>query len=160
MIFFCMSAHKPLFATRLCAFCPVSSASACMLRFSELCVQCSARLWVSVHFASVCCSSECCASVFFSVLCLSSLCICVLCFHCAVLLFFASVCVPVLWGSFVDFLNQRREGGMVFYQVFLLSPSQCAAWTVETIRGCVSLKKYKSQGKAAEVTVNSKEENS
>ncbi len=30
----------------------------------------------------------------------------------------------------------------------------------EEIRGCVSLKKYKSQGKAVEVTVNSKEENS
>jgi hypothetical protein len=31
--------------------------------------------------------------------------------------------------------------------------------TLETIRGCVSLKKYKSQGKAVQVTVNSKEEN-
>jgi hypothetical protein len=31
---------------------------------------------------------------------------------------------------------------------------------VETIRGCVSLKKYKSQGKIVEVTVNTKEENS
>jgi hypothetical protein len=30
---------------------------------------------------------------------------------------------------------------------------------LETVRGCVSLKKYKSQGKAVEVTVNSKEEN-
>jgi hypothetical protein len=29
-----------------------------------------------------------------------------------------------------------------------------------TVRGCVSLRKYKSQGKALEVTVNSKEENS
>ncbi len=29
----------------------------------------------------------------------------------------------------------------------------------ETVRGCVSLKKKKSQGKAVEVTVNSKEEN-
>ncbi len=28
------------------------------------------------------------------------------------------------------------------------------------VRGCVSLKKYKSQSKAVEVTVNSKEENS
>ncbi len=33
-------------------------------------------------------------------------------------------------------------------------------WTVETVIGCVSLKKYKSQGKAVDVTVNSKEENS
>jgi hypothetical protein len=46
---------------------------------------------------------------------------------------------------------------MVFYQVFLISPLQCK---VETVRGCVSLKKYKSQGKAVEVTVNSKDENS
>ncbi len=30
----------------------------------------------------------------------------------------------------------------------------------ETVRGCMSLKKYKSQGKAVEVTVNSREENS
>ncbi len=30
----------------------------------------------------------------------------------------------------------------------------------ETVRGCVSLKKYKYQGKAVEVTVNNKEENS
>ncbi len=30
---------------------------------------------------------------------------------------------------------------------------------LETVRGCVSLKKYKSQGKAVEATVNSKEEN-
>jgi hypothetical protein len=28
----------------------------------------------------------------------------------------------------------------------------------ETIRGCVSLNKYKSQGKSVEVTVNTKEE--
>ena len=28
------------------------------------------------------------------------------------------------------------------------------SFTVETVRGCVSLKKYKSQGKAVEVTVN------
>ncbi len=45
---------------------------------------------------------------------------------------------------------------MVFYQEFLISSLQC---TVETVRGGVSLKKYKSQGKAVEVTVNSKEEN-
>ncbi len=60
----------------------------------------------------------------------------------------------------MDFLN-HREGGVVFlgfYQVFLLSPLQYH--TAETVRGCVSLKKQKSQGKAVEVTVNSKEENS
>ncbi len=66
------------------------------------------------------------------------------------------------WRFCIDLLNYR-EGGMVFYQVFLLSPLQCTVysnWTVEPVRGCVSLKKYKSQGKAVEVTVNSKEENS
>ncbi len=42
---------------------------------------------------------------------------------------------------------------MVFFQVFLLSPLQCT----ETVRGCVSSKKLKSQGKAVEVAVNSKE---
>jgi hypothetical protein len=31
-------------------------------------------------------------------------------------------------------------------------------FTVEIVRGCVSLKKEKSQGKAVDVTVNSKEE--
>jgi hypothetical protein len=46
----------------------------------------------------------------------------------------------------MDFLN-RREGGMVFYRGFLHSPFKC------TIA-------EKSQGKAVEVTVNSKEENS
>jgi hypothetical protein len=46
--------------------------------------------------------------------------------------------------------------GMVFYQVFLLSPLHCT----ETVRGCVSLQKYKSLGKAVEVNVNRKEENS
>jgi hypothetical protein len=45
--------------------------------------------------------------------------------------------------DFLDFLN-HREGGMVF----LLSPFQCTETeTVETLGGCVSLKKYKSQGK-------------
>ncbi len=61
----------------------------------------------------------------------------------------------------MDFLNQR-EGAMFFYQVFLLSLLQCTATEQETVRGCVNLKKYKSQGKAVdvEVTVNSKKENS
>jgi hypothetical protein len=46
--------------------------------------------------------------------------------------------------------------------VFLLSLLQCtvAELYIENVRGCVSLKKYKSQDKAVEVTVNSKEENS
>jgi hypothetical protein len=49
--------------------------------------------------------------------------------------------------------STHRKGGRVFYQFssFLLD---------RTVRGCVSLKKYISQCKAIEVTVNSKEENS
>ncbi len=50
---------------------------------------------------------------------------------------------------------------MVFYQIFLLSPLQCTATLLwKYVRDCVSSKKQKSQGKAVEVTVNSKEENS
>jgi hypothetical protein len=48
---------------------------------------------------------------------------------------------------------------MVFYQVFLLSPLQCTV--AELYRNGNSLrdlKKYKCQGTAVEVTVNSKEE--
>jgi hypothetical protein len=56
------------------------------------------------------------------------------------------------------FLN-HKEGGMVFYHVFLLCPLQCIV-TEETVRGCVNLKKHKSHGKAVEVTVNNKEEKS
>jgi hypothetical protein len=56
----------------------------------------------------------------------------------------------------MDFLNHRK-GLYGFLSGFLLSPLQC---TVETLKGCVSLKKFKSQGKAVELTVNSKEENS
>ncbi len=49
----------------------------------------------------------------------------------------------------MDFLN-HREGSVVSFQVFLLSPLQCTVThcTVETVRGCVILKKYKSQGTA------------
>jgi hypothetical protein len=50
---------------------------------------------------------------------------------------------------------------MVFYQAFLLSPLQCTVTELqEPVRGCVNLKKSKSQGNAVEVTVNNKEENS
>ncbi len=56
----------------------------------------------------------------------------------------------------MDFLNHRK-GDMIFSQVIFLSPLQCK---VETVRGCVILKKQKSQGKAVEVTLNSKQENS
>jgi hypothetical protein len=52
----------------------------------------------------------------------------------------------------MDFLNHRKWG-MVYNQVFLLS-------TVETVRSCVTLKTIKSQGKAVEMNVNSREENS
>jgi hypothetical protein len=41
----------------------------------------------------------------------------------------------------MDFLN-HREGDMVFFQALYSN------WTVETERGCVSLKKYKSQGES------------
>ncbi len=60
----------------------------------------------------------------------------------------------------MDFLN-HREGGVVFYQVFhLFSFTVYSNQALETVRGCVSARKYKSQGTAVEVTVNSKEENS
>ncbi len=55
--------------------------------------------------------------------------------------------ISQIWGFCMDFLN-HWEGWMVFYQVFLLSPFS------EIVRGGVSLRKYKSQGKAVEVTVN------
>jgi len=48
------------------------------------------------------------------------------------------------WGFCMDFLK-HREGGISLNKY---------------VRGCVRLKKYKSQGKALEVTVNRKEENS
>jgi hypothetical protein len=38
----------------------------------------------------------------------------------------------------MDFLN-HREGGMVFYQVFLLSPSQC---TVTHWKNCERLREF------------------
>ncbi len=51
-------------------------------------------------------------------------------------------------------LPYRRKVGILV----LLSLFQCTVTrTVETARGCVSLKKYKSQSKALEVTVNSKD---
>ncbi len=60
----------------------------------------------------------------------------------------------------MDFLN-HREGGVVFYQGFLLSPfTVYVNRDLETVRVCVGLTKNKSQGTAVEVSVNSKEENS
>ncbi len=52
----------------------------------------------------------------------------------------------------MDFLNHREGGG----GSIVFPPFSCT----ETVRGCVSLKKLKSQGKAVAVIVNSKEENS
>jgi hypothetical protein len=69
----------------------------------------------------------------------------------------------------MDFLN-HGEGGIVFYQVFLLSPLQHTVITVEICKKFYELEeirkrlrefdKIEIQGKAVEVTVNSKEENS
>jgi hypothetical protein len=65
----------------------------------------------------------------------------------------------------VDILN-HREGGMVFYRVFLLSPLQCTQYsncTVKTVRGCMGLKnriEIQRQCTYVEINVNGKEENS
>jgi len=57
----------------------------------------------------------------------------------------------------MDFLNHGKGDG--FLSGFPpVSFTVYSNWTLETVRGCVSLKKCKSQGKAVEV--NSKEENS
>jgi hypothetical protein len=60
----------------------------------------------------------------------------------------------------MDFLN-HREGGVVFYHVFLLSPVQC---TVRHYRNCKRLREFEeleiSVQSCIEVTLNSKEENS
>jgi hypothetical protein len=60
----------------------------------------------------------------------------------------------------MDFFNQR-EGGVVFYQVFLLSPLQC---TVMLYRICKRLREFEeieiSMQRCIEVTLNRKEENS
>ncbi len=59
----------------------------------------------------------------------------------------------------MDFLNHREEG-MVFYQVFLLALLQCTVTDLyKYVRGCMSFKKQKSQGKIEELSVISKEEN-
>ncbi len=46
----------------------------------------------------------------------------------------------------------------MWFSIMGFLPFSFTVCTVETVRGCV--KKYKSQGKAVEVTVNCKEENS
>ncbi len=61
------------------------------------------------------------------------------------------------WGFFLHLLNHREWVCFLsgfppfFFTVY-------SSWTVETVIGCASLKKYKSQGKAMEVTANGKEE--
>jgi hypothetical protein len=56
----------------------------------------------------------------------------------------------------MDFLNQRfsiRFSSFILYLTVYGRVTQCG-----NCRGCVSLKKYRSQGKALKVTLNSKEE--
>ncbi len=50
----------------------------------------------------------------------------------------------------------KRVGFSIRFSSFLLYSVQLC--TAETIRGCVSLKKYESQGKTVEGTLNSKED--
>jgi hypothetical protein len=54
----------------------------------------------------------------------------------------------------MNFLNHSAivKEGYGFLSGFPLSPLQRTIRTLETVRGCVSLKKYKSQGKAVDVT--------
>jgi hypothetical protein len=59
----------------------------------------------------------------------------------------------------MDFLN-HREGGMVFYQVFLLSHLQCTITNCRNGKRLRESEEIESQGKAVEVTVKSKEETS
>jgi hypothetical protein len=69
---------------------------------------------------------------------------------------------PNSWTcSFVEVSEHNLKGSltwgfcMVFYQVVLLSSLHCTMYSDWTVRGCVSLKKQKSQGKAVECTVKS-----
>ncbi len=47
------------------------------------------------------------------------------------------------WGFFTDFLNRKGKGVWFFirFSSFLLYSTVHSNWTVETVRGCVSLKK-------------------
>ncbi len=56
----------------------------------------------------------------------------------------------------MNFLN-HRERGMVFYEVFLISPLQC---TVTNSRKCKRLREFEEMKFSRQVTVNSKKENS
>jgi hypothetical protein len=62
-----------------------------------------------------------------------------------------------IWISFLK-PQGRGHGFLSGFPPFSLTVYN--NWTVETVRGCMSLKKYKLQGKAVEMTVKSKEENS
>jgi hypothetical protein len=56
----------------------------------------------------------------------------------------------------MDFLNYR-EGGVIFYQFFLLSPLQCNCSNCKRLR---EFEEVEFSNKALEVILNSKEENS
>jgi hypothetical protein len=58
----------------------------------------------------------------------------------------------------MNFFTHRKGGILLCFPPF--SFAMYSNGTLDTVVGCVSLKKYKSQGKAVEMTVNSKEENS
>jgi hypothetical protein len=60
-------------------------------------------------------------------------------------------------GFCMDFSN-RREGLSGVPPFSFTVYGNCGNWPVKTVRGCLSLKEQKSQSKAVEVTVNSKEE--
>jgi hypothetical protein len=58
----------------------------------------------------------------------------------------------------MDFLN-HREGGVVFYQVFLLSPLKCTVTHFRNLKRLREFQEIDSQDKVVEWTLNSKEEN-
>jgi hypothetical protein len=60
----------------------------------------------------------------------------------------------------MDFLKPKRKGNDFLSGFPPLSFTVSSNRNLETLRGRLSLKKLKSQGRAVEVTVNSKEENS
>jgi hypothetical protein len=70
---------------------------------------------------------------------------------------------PNSWTyNFVEVTGHNLESSQIIGKVVWLSIfppfflTVCNNLTVETVRGCVSLKKFKSQGKAVEVTMNRK----
>ncbi len=79
--------------------------------------------------------------------------------ECRISLRFLGIILRVLTlkGFCLDLLDQREKGYGFLSGFPPFSFTVFSNWTVETVRGCVSLKKQKSEGKAVEV--NSKEEN-